>query len=146
MNNNSNSNSGNVNTYKATNNMNTFIDNPNANFNDMMNVNIQNASVNSTNSANNINSSNNNTTGVNVNNNMAGINVNNAISGNMSVSNDFSSQNIVTRTYVSSDNKPKKKTVSLNLGTEFKIALLIVVILLVFIFLLPYIGDMFKGY
>ena len=47
----------------------------------------------------------------------------------------------VNRTYVD-NNKPKKKTVSIKIGPEFKIAFLIVVILLVFIFLLPMISDL----
>lgn len=42
----------------------------------------------------------------------------------------------VNKTFVS-DAQPKKRTISLNLGKEFKIALFIVVILLIFVFLLP---------
>ena len=49
----------------------------------------------------------------------------------------------VNRTYVD-NNKPKKKTVSIKIGPEFKIAFLIVVILLVFIFLLPMISDLLR--
>ena len=49
----------------------------------------------------------------------------------------------VTKTYVTSDNKPKKKTISLNIGPEFKIAILIIVILLLFIFLLPMLPNLF---
>ena len=52
----------------------------------------------------------------------------------------------VQRTYVTMDNKPKKKKLSLSLGPEFKIGLLIIVILLVFVFFLPIISDFFNGY
>ena len=52
----------------------------------------------------------------------------------------------VKKTYVTTDDKPKKKNIQLNLGPEFKIALLIMVILLVFIFLLPKISDILNGY
>lgn len=48
----------------------------------------------------------------------------------------------VTRTYISNnETKPQKKTVKLSFGPELKIAFLIVVILLIFIFLLPMISD-----
>ena len=47
------------------------------------------------------------------------------------------------KTTFTSDNKPKKRTISLNLGKEFKIALLIIVILLIFIFLLPLLPNFF---
>ena len=52
----------------------------------------------------------------------------------------------VQRTYVTMDNKPKKKTLSLSLGPEFKIGLLIIVILLVFVLFLPMISDFLNGY
>ena len=55
-------------------------------------------------------------------------------------------QTMVNRTYVTTDNKPKKKKLSSSLGPEFKIALLIIVVLLVFIFLLPVISDLLGGY
>lgn len=127
MNNNTNNDSNsNVDTYKASSNMNTFIDSPNANFNPMMDVNIQNTN---TNTNNELNVSNVNSSSVNSNDNVSTMN-----------------DGLVTRTYVSSDNKPKKKTVKINLGTEFKIALLIVVVLLVFILLIPYFESMFRGY
>ena len=102
MNNTNNGNNSNgVGPYRATSNMNTYIDTPNANFNGMMNVNIQSGTTNSSNHGNNV---------------------------------------------INSNNKPKKKTMTLNLGPEFKIAFLIVVILLVFVFLLPYISELIRGY
>lgn len=50
------------------------------------------------------------------------------------------------KTYVTMDNKPKKKKLSLSLGPEFKIGLLIIVILLVFVLFLPMISEFFNGY
>ena len=50
----------------------------------------------------------------------------------------------INRTYVATNNKPKKKTISITIGPEFKIAILIVVILLIFIFLLPIISDLLR--
>ena len=141
MNNTSNDNNSNgVGPYRATSNMNTYIDTPNANFNGMMNVNIQNTTTNNNQNVADISTS---TTGTS----NASVNVttsNTYTSSDANVSSNNSDG--VVRTYVSSDNKPKKKTVTLNLGTEFKIAFLIVVILLVCVFLLPYISELIRGY
>lgn len=52
----------------------------------------------------------------------------------------------VKKTYVTKDNKPKKKTISFNMGPEFKIGLLIIVILLAFVFVLPILNDLIMGY
>ena len=61
MNNTNNDNNSNgVGPYRATSNMNTYIDTPNANFNGMMNVNIQSGTTNSSNHGNNVINSNNN--------------------------------------------------------------------------------------
>lgn len=141
MNNTNNDNNSNgVGPYRATSNMNTYIDTPNANFNGMMNVNIQNTTTNNNHNVADIST---NTTGTS----NASVNVttsNTYTSSDANVSSNNSDG--VVRTYVSSDNKPKKKTVTFNLGTEFKIAFLIVVILLVFVFLLPYISEFIRGY
>lgn len=141
MNNTNNDNNSNgVGPYRATSNMNTYIDTPNANFNGMMNVNIQNTTTNNNQNLADIST---NTTGTS----NASVNVttsNTYTSSDANVSSNNSDG--VVRTYVSSDNKPKKKTVTFNLGTEFKIAFLIVVILLVFVFLLPYISEFIRGY
>ena len=141
--------------YKASRNLNTAIGNPSVNINDTMNINIQNMATNSI-PVNNqtpieaqvtdvkapINKVE-NTYNPNVN------NLNNSLN-NINIQNDINQNNIntsnVTRTYVSADNKPKKKKLVLNLGSEFKIALLIIVILLVFIFILPMITNLLKGY
>ena len=155
MNNTSNDNNSNgVGPYKATSNMNTYIDTPNANFNGMMNVNIQNTTTNSSNHGNNVINSNNNiqasptidsSNAVNSNYNNHVID-DNLSSGSTMInnSNNHNNSENVTKTYIGS--KPKKKTMTLNLGPEFKIAFLIVVILLIFVFLLPYISDLIKGY
>lgn len=135
MNNTNNDNNSNgVGPYRATSNMNTYIDTPNANFNGMMNVNIQNTTTNSSNHGNNVINSNNN------------IQASSTIDSSNAVNSNYNNSENVTKTYIGSNNKPKKKTMTLNLGPEFKIAFLIVVILLIFVFLLPYISDLIKGY
>ena len=135
MNNTSNDNNSNgVGHYRATSNMNTYIDTPNANFNDMMNVNIQSGTTNSSNHGNNVINSNNN------------IQASPTIDSSNAVNSNYNNSENVTKTYIGSNNKPKKKTMTLNLGPEFKIAFLIVVILLVFVFLLPYISELIRGY
>lgn len=135
MNNTSNDNNSNgVGPYRATSNMNTYIDTPNANFNGMMNVNIQNTTTNSSNHGNNVINSNNN------------IQASPTIDSSNAVNSNYNNSENVTKTYIGSNNKPKKKTMTLNLGPEFKIAFLIVVILLVFVFLLPYISELIRGY
>lgn len=135
MNNTSNDNNSNgVGPYRATSNMNTYIDTPNANFNGMMNVNIQSGTTNSSNHGNNVINSNNN------------IQASPTIDSSNAVNSNYNNSENVTKTYIGSNNKPKKKTMTLNLGPEFKIAFLIVVILLVFVFLLPYISELIRGY
>ena len=135
MNNTSNDNNSNgVGPYKATSNMNTYIDTPNANFNGMMNVNIQNTTTNSSNHGNNVINSNNN------------IQASSTIDSSNAVNSNYNNSENVTKNYIVSNNKHKKKTMTLNLGPEFKIAFLIVVILLIFVFLLPYISDLIRGY
>ena len=163
-----NSNNNNVQKYQASStNLNTVISNPTVNINDTMNMNIQNMSSNQgiNNTANgnvnsminpsvtapnipvnsgpeptnkyintNINNNNNNTVNSNINNNN---NVNTINTSNMS--------NVapsINRTYVTNEVKPKKKTASIKMGSEFKTALLIVVILLIFILFLPIISDL----
>lgn len=120
--------------YRASSNLNTAISNPTVNINDPMNVNIQNSTMPPRNSA--------------------------PYSNPMPEANyAMPSQNAPrqeavvppvnnqVKEYTSLDNKrPKKKKLSINIGSEFKIALLIVVILLVFIFILPMITDLFKAF
>ncbi len=163
MNENQEYNSENIKPYKATGNLNTAIGNPSVNINDTMNINIQNMStntVNTTSSQNNQNSMPLSSLQMPMNN---GIPVNNSVSLNNNISTNNIATNItntpvssqpvnnqnnsfVKKTYVTTDNKPKKKNISLHFGSEFKIVLLIMVILLVFVFLLPVISDMFGGY
>lgn len=141
---NSDNNVGSSGPYKASGNLNTVISNPSANINDTMGVNIQNASSPVLNTSQSINAMpSNQVAGESMNpqalnqanfNNTQNINVNTS-----KVSNNPS----VTKTYVTSDNKPKKRTVSLNIGPEFKIAILIIVVLLIFIFLLPLLPELF---
>lgn len=141
MNNTNNDNNSNgVGPYRATSNMNTYIDTPNANFNGMMNVNIQNTTTNNNQNVADISTNTTSTSNASV--NVTTSNTYTSSDANVSSNNSDG----VVRTYVSSDNKPKKKTVTFNLGTEFKIAFLIVVILLVFVFLLPYISELIRGY
>lgn len=141
MNNTNNDNNSNgVGPYRATSNMNTYIDTPNANFNGMMNVNIQNTTTNNNQNVADISTNTTSTSNASV--NVTTSNTYTSSDANVSSNNSDG----VVRTYVSSDNKPKKKTVTFNLGTEFKIAFLIVVILLVFVFLLPYISEFIRGY
>jgi hypothetical protein len=141
MNNTNNDNNSNgVGPYRATSNMNTYIDTPNANFNGMMNVNIQNTTTNNNQNVADISTNTTSTSNASV--NVTTSNTYTSSDANVSSNNSDG----VVRTYVSSDNKPKKKTVTLNLGPEFKIAFLIVVILLVFVFLLPYISELIRGY
>lgn len=134
--------------YRASGNLNTVIGNPSVNINDTMNVNIQSIATDVPNS-NNIQTSNpqvvNNSF---TNSNFVSNDINNSLNNNKV---DSGTQNSVTnnnanRTYVTTDNRPKKKNISLNFGPEFKIVLLIIVVLLVFVFLLPMISDMFRGY
>lgn len=157
MNNENELNKDNVSPYKASRNLNTAIGNPSVNINDTMNINIQNMATNSNEyqpkppEGQTINTEgqiiNNNivnqtTTNIPQNNVVNQNNVNNTQYNNQATQNSQS----VTRTYVSADNKPKKKKLALNLGSEFKVALLIIVILLVFIFILPLITDLFKSF
>ena len=160
MNENKDYNSGTVRPYKATSNLNTAIGNPSVNINDTMNVNIQNVATNTVVTSNIQNDQNNN---LNISNDrvqtqqnqnspgMVTYNIpqnnipNNNINNNSHQPNNQQA-NYVTRRYVTTDNKSKKKTLKINLGPEFKIALLIVVILLVFVFLLPIISEIFLGY
>lgn len=162
-----NSNNNNVQRYQASStNLNTVISNPTVNINDTMNMNIQNMSsnqgINNTTNGNvnsminpsvtapnipvnsgpeptnkyiNTNINNNNTVNSNINNNVNTINtINTSNMSNVAPS--------INRTYVTNEVKPKKKTASIKMGSEFKTALLIVVILLIFILFLPIISDL----
>jgi len=169
MNENNDYNRGNVRPYKATANLNTAIANPSINVNDTMDVNIQNYKENNPN-INNVQSYNNseinnshlyesnvkiNETANNIPTNQLNTNtvfntnnvntIQNSNARNEAVTN--TSNDFVKKTYVTKDNKPKKKkTVSLNMGPEFKIGLLIIVILLAFVFVLPILNDLIMGY
>lgn len=163
MNENGEYNSGNIKPYKATGNLNTAIGNPSVNINDTMNVNIQNMATNTVNTAtsspniqneislNSIGTPINNGVTINNNTNLNNISTNNVVPNipNTSIpGQQINNQNnsFVTKTYVTADNRPKKKNITLNFGSEFKIAILIIVILLVFVFLLPMLSDMIIGY
>ena len=172
MNENNNYDSGNVRPYKASGNLNTAIGNPSVNINDTMNMNIKSMNTSSVTSSNNQNyngimpnQNNVNYNGImpnqnNVNYSTSGIidtqttsnaqsiypNQTNQNNYAASVENKPNNQsNYANRTYVTPDNKSKKKAIKLDLGPEFKIALLIMVVLLVFIFLLPMIHDFISG-
>ena len=119
--------------YRAMGNMNTVISNPSVNINNTMDVNIASAGT----SDNNLNKS------TEVNNNIVNDTTNTPPTVQTNAYIPTSDEGSVKRTYVSNDNKPKKRTISLNLGKEFKIALLIIVVLLIFIFLLPLLPEFF---
>lgn len=152
MNNENELNNDNISPYKASRNLNTAIGNPSVSISDTMNINIQNMATNSGDYSqvsfeeqviNNNIVANQNINAVPQNNVVANQNnINNTQYTNQVVQ----SAQTVTRTYVTTDNKPKKKKLTLNLGSEFKVALLIIVILLVFIFILPLITNLFKSY
>ena len=86
---------------------------------------------------NNNNNNNNNNNTVNSN-----ININNNNVNTINTSNMSNVAPSINRTYVTNEVKPKKKTASIKMGSEFKTALLIVVILLIFILFLPIISDL----
>ena len=158
-----NSNNNNVQRYQASStNLNTVISNPTVNINDTMNMNIQNMSSNQgiNNTANgNVNSMiNPSVTAPNIpvnsgpeptnkyiNTNIhtnTNINTNTISQNNINTSNMSNVAPSINRTYVTNEVKPKKKTASIKMGSEFKTALLIVVILLIFILFLPIISDL----
>lgn len=148
--------------YKATTNLNTAIGNPSVNINDTMNVNIKTMSTPSnyqslvqnsgvmpnTPNIQNVETQNqtyqDSTKGVsNISTNQ---NINNYTQNNNIPNQNVQDSNTIKKTYVNMDNKPKKKNVTFNVGPEFKIAILIIVILLVFVFLLPIINELIFGY
>lgn len=163
MDENNNYNNDTIRPYKATINLNTVIGNPNANINNAMDVNIQNVTADSqnTNSIQNIpnipyyRENTNNTPDMiqkneikkdeviipNIEKTNNDISVNNNSNINTNENTDY-----VKKVYITKDNKPKKKTTSLNMGPEFKIVLLIIVILLAFVLLLPMLNDLIMGY
>lgn len=133
--------------YRASSNLNTSISNPTMNINNTMDVNIQSTEI----ANNNIQTENNQiinpnqSQSINIEQNISeSINVQNATPQNEQIVQQ-GNQN-VTRTYVENKPRAKKKTISLNFGPEFKIALLITVLLLVFTFILPIISKLIKGY
>lgn len=125
----------NVTPYKATGNLNTAISNPSVNINNTMDVNIK--SVNTI--QNNVPNTNNN---ISVPNNQNTINLNQNNINTIPLENNINKSNI-KKTYVTTDNKPKKKKLNLNLTKEFKIALLIIVILFVFVLILDLLPSLF---
>lgn len=156
MNENNNYDSGNVSPYKASGNLNTAIGNPSVDINDTMNINIQSMNTSPIPSSNSQNYNNTMPNQSNANYSASGTTTqvntpapnvyqNVASQNNYVTSNANNQSNYVNKTYVTTDNKPKKKTIKLNLGPEFKVALLIIIVLLVFIFLLPMIHDFISG-
>lgn len=153
-NNNDEHNNENIAHYRASGNLNTAIGNPSVNINDTMNVNIQNMVTNNSDfqpkppeeQSQILNNNMVTNQNINVDKQSNMIKNQNNINNNQYTNKANISASDVTRTYVTTDNRPKKKKLTLNLGSEFKIALLIIVILLVFIFILPLITDLFKGH
>ncbi len=147
---NENNNNSNVTPYRASGNLNTVIGNPSVNINNMMDVNIQIASTNSKPSksdATDVVNSN----GVQIPTNAYQAPKSHIVTSNVEteqaqvVNNAITRQNnipqgnnqYVQRTYVGNNGTPKKKKIQFNIGSEFKMVILIIVILLVFILLLP---------
>lgn len=128
--------SSNVEPYRASGNLNTSIGIPNIDVNDAMNMNIQ--SVNTNSSFNNSNDM-----SQNVANN---IGVNNGDAENNNIQGSTTYQDVIDNdgTLASNNAEDKKKKITLNLRPEFKLALLIIVVLLVFVFLLPVITSLFS--
>lgn len=128
--------------YRAAENLNTSIGNPTMDVNDPMNMNITSVATNPVSNTNN-----------DVNNNSVGVNQqpldvqNNQVSPSdvqIPTTNTIdNNNNNVKRVFVSNNNTPKKK-ITINIGTEFKIAFLIIVILLAFILILPMISSLFS--
>lgn len=158
-----NSNNNNVQRYQASStNLNTVISNPTVNINDTMNMNIQNMSsnqgINNTTNSNVNSMINPSVTAPNIPVNSGpeptnkyintNINTNTNVNNNTISQNNINTSNMsnvapsINRTYVTNEVKPKKKTASIKMGSEFKTALLIVVILLIFILFLPIISDL----
>ena len=137
----------NVSPYKATGNLNRTISNPSASINDAMNVNIQNVATNNTQVVEPapVTPPPQQPTSIPIAPNIQTNNINNqsiieeALKKQNATSTVNSSNNKV---YVNNENKPKKKKLTLSIGPEFKIALLIIVILLAFVlFILPLISN-----
>ena len=124
--------------YRASGNLNTAISNLRVNINDMMNVNIQNTSTVQSISKQESSSG---TSNSNVSSPPSENAYSTSTESNVTNDNKVNENSTVTRVYVTNDDKPKKKKITLNLGPEFKIALLIIVILLIFVFLMPVITD-----
>lgn len=137
----------NVSPYKATGNLNRTISNPSASINDTMNVNIQNVATNNTQVVEPapVTPPPQQPTSISIAPSTQTNNINNqsiieeALKKQNATSTVNSSNNKV---YVNNENKPKKKKLTLSIGPEFKIALLIIVILLAFVlFILPLISN-----
>ena len=140
----------NVSPYKATGNLNRTISNPSASINDAMNVNIQNVTTNNTQVVeplpiNTPPQQQSNTIPVTPSAQTNNINNQSIIEEALkkqTATNTINNNNINNKVYVNNENKPKKKKLTLSIGPEFKIALLIIVILLAFVlFILPLISN-----
>ena len=139
----SNDNNNEVTTYKASGNLNVSIGIPSMNVNDTMNMNIQSVNTNPTLNNNTVNSDNNIQKDVGSVPPVTNTGVVNAEPDKANLENkseEVNTDSSVKKTFVSNEEKAKKKKVSINLGPELKIALLIIVILLAFVFLLPLIA------
>ena len=140
----------NVSPYKATGNLNRTISNPSASINDAMNVNIQNVTTNNTQVVepvpiNTPPQQQSNTIPVTPSAQTNNINNQSIIEEALkkqTATNTINNNNVNNKVYVNIENKPKKKKLTLSIGPEFKIALLIIVILLAFVlFILPLISN-----
>ena len=140
----------NVSPYKATGNLNRTISNPSASINDAMNVNIQNVTTNNTQVVepvpiNTPPQQQSNTIPVTPRAQTNNINNQSIIEEALktqTATNTINNNNVNNKVYVNNENKPKKKKLTLSIGPEFKIALLIIVILLAFVlFILPLISN-----
>lgn len=123
----------NVTPYRASSNLNTAISNPTINIYDPMNINIQNSITPPINDTNGVPESKASSISPPINNT-------DKIKQEPHINNQ-------RKEYTTINNKKSlQKKLFVNIGSEFKIALLIVVILLVFIFILPTINGLLKAH
>ena len=163
-------NNSNNNTYRATTNLNTAIENPQVNINSAMGVNIQNVSENNSNVNDIANYQNNSFSSNNyVDNNVVDSTVTNFINANNSANNvtvptssDNSSYNVVSNNSNNQSNEianngdvatnyeptiesKKRKGIKIAISKELKMMIFVIMILVVFIMIIPSIYDFFRN-
>ena len=148
-------NNNNNNVYRATSNLNTAIENPNVDIDSAMNVNIQNnlnnisLDNNSTNSIDNSVIETNNNQNVFINNvsNDSNLNFSDNFqnSGSFNVENAYEDDSNNKVSYQPTLNQKKKPSSGFLIPKEVKAMVIIVIVLLITMFIIPYIYDFFKN-